>query len=324
MSTKLVVRWTGVVEQARGGTKMDSRPGYESVRRTTRQEYEKRMRQVTDYVFEHLDEQLDLNRLAEIACMSPYHWHRVYQGLIGETLAATVKRLRLQRAADSLANSTRSIQSIARISGYSGVPAFNRAFKLAYNTTPFRYRDEGAHKKFRTGAGNQTGSTFAVEIRTINSEELLVMPHVGDYLEIDRAFTGLVTALGGASVLPQSTRMIGVYFDDPDFTESAKLESLACVVRANAEPVTPAKPTEVPLVDAPLEAYTLPGGRCAMLRYEGPYADMQAAYSWLYGCWLVDSGYEADDRPVFEEYLNDPRSTHPTELLTDIYLPLCD
>jgi AraC family transcriptional regulator len=49
---------------------------------------------------------------------------------------------------------------------------------------------------------------------------------------------------------------------------------------------------------------------------------MKAAYEWLYGVWLVQSGKEPGDAPVFEEYLNNPRNTAPNELLTDIYLPL--
>jgi AraC family transcriptional regulator len=67
---------------------------------------------------------------------------------------------------------------------------------------------------------------------------------------------------------------------------------------------------------------TVGGGLYAVLRYQGPYATMHSAYRWLYGDWLVRSGHEAMDGPVIEEYLNDPRNTPPTELLTDIFLPL--
>jgi AraC family transcriptional regulator len=58
------------------------------------------------------------------------------------------------------------------------------------------------------------------------------------------------------------------------------------------------------------------------LRHKGPYSDMRAAYEWLYGTWLVQSGREAVDAPVFEEYLNSPKETAPSELLTEICLPL--
>ncbi len=59
-----------------------------------------------------------------------------------------------------------------------------------------------------------------------------------------------------------------------------------------------------------------------MLRHKGPYSDMKAAYDWLFGEWLVQSGREVADAPVPEDYLNNPRDVPPTELLTDICLPL--
>lgn len=49
---------------------------------------------------------------------------------------------------------------------------------------------------------------------------------------------------------------------------------------------------------------------------------MKPAYQWLYGVRLVQSGLEVADTPVFEEYVNSPRDTAPTDLITDIYLPL--
>ena len=51
---------------------------------------------------------------------------------------------------------------------------------------------------------------------------------------------------------------------------------------------------------------------------------MRSAYQWLYGQWLVQSGREVADSPVFEGYLNNPRDTAPEQLLPDIYLPLLD
>lgn len=67
-------------------------------------DYQERLGRVIAYVHDHLDEALDLNRLADVAHLSPFHWHRVYHALYGETLAATVRRLRLQRASGYLAN----------------------------------------------------------------------------------------------------------------------------------------------------------------------------------------------------------------------------
>ena len=53
--------------------------------------YEARINRVTAYIYDHLDEPLDLERLADVAAMSPWHWHRVYFAMRGETAAAAVR-----------------------------------------------------------------------------------------------------------------------------------------------------------------------------------------------------------------------------------------
>jgi hypothetical protein len=64
---------------------------------------------------EHLDETLDLSRLADVACMSPYHFHRIYHGMQGETVADTVRRLSLHRAAVELIAGDLPVSRIARL-----------------------------------------------------------------------------------------------------------------------------------------------------------------------------------------------------------------
>jgi transcriptional regulator GlxA family with amidase domain len=57
--------------------------------------YAERVQRVVDYLAEHLDETLDLEVLARVACFSPYHFHRIYRALLGETVSDTLRRLRL-------------------------------------------------------------------------------------------------------------------------------------------------------------------------------------------------------------------------------------
>jgi len=77
-----------------------------------RARYEARLNRVLDHIYDHLDEPLDIDRLAEIACLSPYHWHRIYQAMHGETVASTVRRLRLHRAAGYLATDCRDCRAL--------------------------------------------------------------------------------------------------------------------------------------------------------------------------------------------------------------------
>ena len=76
--------------------------------------YETRFVRVIDYLYAHLDDDIDLAALAEVARLSEFHWHRIYQAHIGESVFQTIRRLRLQRAAEALANSTTSIDEVRK------------------------------------------------------------------------------------------------------------------------------------------------------------------------------------------------------------------
>nr|QQZ49490.1 helix-turn-helix transcriptional regulator [Phenylobacterium glaciei] len=109
-------------------------------RPVTRESYARRLNRVAEHIWAHLDEPLDLAALAEVACLSPFHFHRIYRVLIGETVTETVSRLRLQRASMELARSTTPISEIARRAGYASNPAFTRAFRTVYDLAPAAFR----------------------------------------------------------------------------------------------------------------------------------------------------------------------------------------
>ncbi len=275
--------------------------------------YVRRFTRVIEYIYAHLDEAPDLNTLAEVAALSPYHWHRTWQAVYGESVVSTVKRLRLQRAAADLANTDMSLEAIWPRAGYGSLAAFSRSFKDAYGLTPTEYRRAGSHTRFAIPFAPKGVSAMPdVVIRTLAPAELAVIPHKGSYMEIGRAFETMFGTLGARNLLRPGLCMKGLFYSDPTSVPEAELQSAAGIVIPDA-----AFP-----VEAPLERRNLRGGEYAVLRHKGPYSDMRAAYDWLYGEWLVRSGREAANAPVFEEYLNNPREVAPSELLTDICLPL--
>ncbi|APO67831.1 AraC family transcriptional regulator domain-containing protein [Rhizobium gallicum] len=103
-----------------------------------------------------------MERLAEIACMSSYHWHKIYRAIYGETLAATVKRLRLHRAAGDKVRTDLTVGEIAKPSGYLNLQSFNRIFKSVYRMPPARYRKEGSHKTFEPSPNGKTAAMFDI------------------------------------------------------------------------------------------------------------------------------------------------------------------
>jgi AraC family transcriptional regulator len=281
------------------------------IRSRTHLSYEARLNRVVDHVYDHLEENIDLNRLAEVACLSPYHWHRIYTAMRGETISATLRRLRLLRAADRLANSATAIGDIAERAGYGSSDAFGRAFKEAYGQTPANYRATGRHAAFEAAIRKEDANGFPIATETMSPVRCASVAHSGSYLQIDRAMTRLFSELGARIVMKSDQKMIAVFFDDPDLVPVDRLRSQACSPVAD----------DVDL-GSPLQEMVLRGGLYARLRYQGPYAAMKGAYRWLLGVWLPGSGHEADDAPVYEAYLNNPRDTPPADLLTDIHLPL--
>jgi len=273
--------------------------------------YETRLSKVLNYIHEHLDEELDMDRLAEIACLSSYHWHRIYRAIYGETLAATVKRLRLHRAAGEIVATDLSVSNIARRFGYPNVQSFNRIFRSVYGMPPARYRREGSHRNFDSSYQGKASSMFDVSIRQIPQTHLAGVAHSGSYMQIGKAFEQLFGALYARGLARPDMRMIGIYLDDPDIVAADELRSYACVTAEAGLPVA-----------QPLESRTIEGGDYAVLRHKGPYANMHKAYEWLYAEWLPKSGRRLRDSVMFEEYLNNPREVAPTELLTDIHMPL--
>ncbi len=276
-------------------------------------DYQERLSRVVAYIHDHLDEPLDLNRLAEVAHLSRFHWHRVYQALYGETIAATVRRLRLHRATGYLANTTLPIEQVSRKCGYPNVQSFTRAFSGLFGTSPSRYRAEGSHMVFRQGAAQLAAAGYTVDVRQVPAVHLAGIAHHGSYMRVGKAFEVAYTRMAAQGLVRPDARWMAVYYDDPFAVPESQLQSRAGLS------LPPDFRRQLALS---LEPFNLGGGLCAVLRHQGPYATMRAAYQWLFGQWLVQSGYEAADLPVFEDYLNNPRDAAPADLLTDIYLPL--
>ncbi len=273
--------------------------------------YEDRLNRVIAYIYDHLDDEIDLQKLADIACMSPYHWHRVYHAVRGETITSTVKRLRLHRSAGYLAQTQIPIEEVAQRSGYPNLQSFTRIFKSVYGLPPAEYRKNGGHKRFSNAMPERMHIMYDVEFRTLPAMTAATIKHTGSYMEVGKAFDRLFGWLASQNLMNDMTRTIGIYYDDPDSVPEADLQSRAGAVLSSS-----------PELQDPIEYTGIEGGKYAVLQHKGPYAEMKSAYQWFYGTWLPQSGREAADAPCFEEYLNNPRDTAPQDLVTEIHMPL--
>lgn len=115
----------------------------------TQQEYEERILRVLIHIQTHLDHALDLAELASLAHFSPYHFHRIFRGMVGEPVKEHIRRLRLERAAFHLKATNQPVTQVAFDAGYETHEAFTRAFRAMFDESAVRFpsgSSKGAHE----------------------------------------------------------------------------------------------------------------------------------------------------------------------------------
>jgi len=98
---------------------------------------------VIDYIENHLDGKIDLDKVSEVVHYSKYHLHRMFTSTVGMTIHDYVQRRQLTEAAKLLVFSDKPIIEVAFICGYESQQAFSFAFKSMYKIPPAEYRDNG-------------------------------------------------------------------------------------------------------------------------------------------------------------------------------------
>ncbi|MEJ2028275.1 MAG: AraC family transcriptional regulator [Maritimibacter sp.] len=273
--------------------------------------YEKRLLRVLDHVYDHLDGDLSLDELADVAALSRFHFHRVFTAVTGETVAQFTRRVRLTRAANELVLTDAPLDQVARICGYPNPKSFARAFREHFAQTPSAFRARGLPAPALRLNEHGDYEMYDVSITELPARRIAGIAHKGDYMEVGRAFETAATSLAAQGHGARMGNMVGVYYDDPSSKPADELQSFAALVVDDDAEVTP-----------PLQVQTLLGGKYAVLRYVGPYAGLAEAYSYLFGEWLPGSGEVPRDQPPYEFYENTPMDTKPEDLVTLISVAL--
>lgn len=290
----------------------------------TEKSYRKRMLTVLAHIQDNLDGALTLENMARIACFSPYHFHRIFLGMTGETIGAHIRRLRLTRAAHRLEFTEMPVTDAAFEAGYEAPEAFSRAFKAQYGESPSRFREGSRGRRMKRVAelfpfpedflNHHLTGAMPMDVTITRKDPLRVafVRATGPYMQSAMEAWNKMMAWGGPKGLfrPEA-RYIGIGHDDPSTTPPELIRYDACV-------------TVGPEVEGDGEGMIaeIPGGEYAVVLHKGPYDQLEKTYMWLYGVWLPKSGREASMRPGYEVYLNDPQFTPPEELLTEINMPL--
>ncbi len=99
-----------------------------------------RIQAVQKYIREHIDERLDRETLAAIACFSVPHLHRIFIACTGESIGRYIRRVRMERAGRKLRMGAVDITEVAIAAGYQTHTAFSKAFKQVFGLQPSEFR----------------------------------------------------------------------------------------------------------------------------------------------------------------------------------------
>jgi AraC family transcriptional regulator len=274
---------------------------------------------VCEYITQHLDEELSLDVLSQVAHFSRFHFHRQFVEYTGITLHRFIQLMRMKRASYRLAyQQDDKIIDIALQAQFENPESFSRAFKKAFGQTPSQFRKQPEwpnwHSKYQFAVPSQEGvEPMDIKIVDFPQTQVAILPHRGPVKLLDETVDRFIEWRQQSGLSPvESSSTYGIAYDDPVTTEPDAFRFDICGA------VDAAVPENVQGV----ENGVIPSGRCAVMRHYGDTDEISTSIHAMFAQWLPDSGEELRDYPVFFNYLKIKPAVAKHEQETDIYLPL--
>jgi AraC-like DNA-binding protein len=107
---------------------------------STRIELYRRLLRGKDYLESFFDGEMRLDKVASVACLSPYHFHRLFREVFGETPNQYLQRRRLANARELLGSTERTVTEICLEVGFESMTSFSSLFRRVYGCSPREFR----------------------------------------------------------------------------------------------------------------------------------------------------------------------------------------
>ncbi|MEI4716526.1 GyrI-like domain-containing protein [Bacillus cereus] len=288
----------------------------------SRNEYLRRIYKVQDYIESNINDSLSIEELADVAGFSKFHFHRIFKGIVNESLSRYVNRLKLERATHLLTYRTdMTITDIAYHFGFTDSAVFSRTFKNYYGVSPSQYRNynsKNCKDVRRISQYNECKKVRGnVEIVTADDINVAYIRHIGTYEELTIAFPKMIEKLFHYAAKQNyhvfdDTKVLTIYHDYHEFTKEYHLRTSLCVTISDESTV---ETNDVGIM-------VIPSGKYAVGHFEICQDEYKGAWDFLYGEWLPNSGYKPRDSYPFEVYRNDPKQHPENKHIVDIYVPI--
>lgn len=199
---------------------------------STIEEYQKQINIIVEYINNHLDQAVDLTKLAEISHFSPYHFHRITRAFMGEPIGTYIVRVRLETAARLIRYTDMSVAEIAYRVGYDVPASLSKAFKQQYGISPSEYRTNKDFTIMKAEKKDMQLKIKAPKIVEIEAKQAIYIKLTGKYgsLDFSGSWQRLWQFVKEHKLFTAGMEHIAIYHDDPKVTESDKLRTDICLV----------------------------------------------------------------------------------------------
>lgn len=306
----------------------------------SKQEYTARINKVMDYVEKNIHNDIDLNSMAQVANFSPYHFHRIFTFLVGETPNSFLQRIRIEKAAQLLQDDDALlIAEIACKCGFNNISSFSRTFRKYFGMAAKNFREQ--EKAIFTNNGLQfskNGKLLSknskpevandaqfcsvefkkliimdtkIEVKEMPEMKVIYCRHTGAFNQIYKAYEKLAkwAAPRGLLNFPE-TKSVSVYHDDPSVTAVDKVRQSACITI-----------DEDVKVDGEIGKMIIESGKYAVGRFEIDETQFQQAWNTM--ClWFTESGYQQGEGNTYELYHNNHNEHPERKFIVDICIPV--
>ena len=298
-----------------------------------RTDYIHRINKALAFIDAHIDSELSLDSVANVAHYSTFHFHRIFKALIGETLNEYITRRRIEKCASILMHRDEvSITEVGLQYGFNSNSSFTRAFKNFYGVSPttFRKQSLGKFSKIRQmeSKNGQASEIFEkyicnidnhlnwikmnakIEVKETPELSYASITHVGIH-GVEAVFDKLIkwAKPKGLFENPEG-KMARIYHDSFKLTAPDKVRMSICVL-------TP----ETTEGEGEVTNEQTPKGKYIVGQFEITPHDFETAWTSLY-VWMNENGYQKANSNPFEIYHNDFREHPENKCRVDLYIPV--
>ncbi len=291
-------------------------------------EYYERINQALKFIEQNLFDELSLDKIAAVSFLSPFHFHRMFQALVGDPVMSYVRNRRFSEILELILNSRYTILDLALMCGFRSNEAFTRSFKEFYNVSPKRIRtkqlklppyptlvDKIPYNQIKHYPVDITGPEF-IELPDFT------LTGVGERLtlhgyKVARDITGIWKRVMQELKRQDKSRLsryfgIGIMDTPSNLQEGDSFYYMAGV-----------NMNELEYIPDDWQTRQIPGCTYAVFTYNGPIRRIRDAHHWVYREWLYHSIHEPSGNYSFEGYCSS-KKLNQAKAGAEIWIPLVD